>query len=79
MCPSLEFDFDPEHIDWDDPDILVAYDRVIHNTDKAVLYGFGRKMFWLPKSCHRVDSFNILAVDPRLTISVQEATDETTP
>lgn len=30
------------------------YDRVIVVTDKAILYGYEDKQFWLPKSVHSV-------------------------
>jgi hypothetical protein len=32
------------------------FDRVIQTTDEAVLYGYKERMFWLPKSIHRIET-----------------------
>lgn len=33
-----------------------VFDRIIHETPMAILYGYKEKMFWLPKSVHRVEA-----------------------
>ena len=32
------------------------FDRIIHTTNAAILYGFKDKQFWLPKSVHHVET-----------------------
>jgi len=59
--------------DWDEAEIepnYFEYDRIIHETEKAVLYGMNELKFWLPKSVHSVLIMNTIVVDSWFIVRV---------
>jgi len=69
--------------DWDDvygeelDPIIIEFDRIIHSTPKATLYGHKQYMFWVPKSVHCIEAVNfpaeqkIISVEEWVTITRQ--------